>query len=48
MLRAHLDAVAAGTGRLVLIGGEAGIGKTTLVSDVARAAFMCCAAAATI
>jgi predicted ATPase len=25
VLRAHLDAVAAGSGRLVLIGGEAGI-----------------------
>lgn len=27
----HLDAAAAGNGRLVLVGGEAGVGKTSLV-----------------
>src|SRR5579864_690207 len=30
-LEAHLDAVANGTGRLVLLGGEAGVGKSVLV-----------------
>ena len=31
----HLDAAAAGHGRLVLVGGEAGVGKTTLVKAFA-------------
>ncbi len=32
LLRAHLDAVIAGRGGLVLIGGEAGIGKTAVLA----------------
>jgi DNA-binding CsgD family transcriptional regulator/tetratricopeptide (TPR) repeat protein len=32
----HLDAAAAGEGRLVLVGGEAGVGKTTLVHRFAH------------
>jgi DNA-binding CsgD family transcriptional regulator len=35
-LRFHLAAATAGRGRLVLIGGEAGIGKTALVRDLER------------
>ncbi len=34
----EVDAVAAGRGRLVLIGGEAGIGKTTLARELVRLA----------
>jgi predicted ATPase len=34
-LREELAAVCAGRGRLVLLGGEAGIGKTTLARDLA-------------
>jgi len=34
LLRAHLDAVIAGRGGLVLIGGEAGIGKTALAETL--------------
>ena len=34
----HLAAAAGGHGRLVLVGGEAGIGKTTLVRHVRRRA----------
>jgi DNA-binding CsgD family transcriptional regulator/tetratricopeptide (TPR) repeat protein len=37
-LHEDLDAALAGQGRLVLIGGAAGIGKTTLVRDVMREA----------
>src|SRR5215218_8537378 len=33
-LRAALDAASAGHGRLVLVGGEPGIGKTRLVREV--------------
>ena len=36
LLRRHLAASMDGHGRLVLIGGEAGIGKTTLTRDLAR------------
>jgi len=36
MLAAALDAAAAGTGAIVLVGGEAGIGKTALVAELAR------------
>jgi hypothetical protein len=35
LLRTQLDAMLQGTGSLVLIGGEVGIGKTTLVDDLA-------------
>src|SRR6476620_8708867 len=35
-LREELAAVLGGRGRLVLLGGEAGIGKTTLARDVSR------------
>jgi predicted ATPase len=35
-LEALLGAVAAGNGRLVLVGGEAGIGKTSLVERFAE------------
>jgi DNA-binding CsgD family transcriptional regulator len=35
ILRGHLAAAVAGHGRLVLIGGDAGIGKTTLVRSLA-------------
>jgi len=35
-LRAHLDAALVGRGSLVLIGGEAGIGKTALAETVCR------------
>jgi hypothetical protein len=34
MLREHLDRMLAGQGGTILIGGEAGIGKTTLVDDL--------------
>ena len=37
-LRAALDAVTAGTPRIVVIGGEAGIGKTRLITEFAAAA----------
>jgi predicted ATPase len=37
-LRQHLDAAIAGRGRVVLIGGEAGIGKTALAEAVCREA----------
>jgi DNA-binding CsgD family transcriptional regulator len=37
-LREELAAVCAGRGRLVLLGGEAGIGKTTLARDLANEA----------
>jgi tetratricopeptide (TPR) repeat protein len=37
-LTALLDEAAAGSGRLVLLGGEAGIGKTSLVAALAEAA----------
>jgi DNA-binding CsgD family transcriptional regulator len=37
VLRAELAAALGGHGRLVLVGGEAGIGKTTLVQDLVRA-----------
>src|SRR5690349_9351979 len=35
---AHLADAAAGHGRLVFVGGEAGVGKTTLVAEVLRTA----------
>jgi DNA-binding CsgD family transcriptional regulator len=38
ILRQHLDAACAGHGSLVLIGGEAGIGKTTLAEAICREA----------
>jgi transcriptional regulator with AAA-type ATPase domain len=38
VLRHHLDAAIDGYGSLVLIGGEAGIGKTTLAEAVCREA----------
>jgi predicted ATPase len=38
MLRHHLDAIHAGNGSVVLIGGEAGIGKTALAEAVCREA----------
>jgi predicted ATPase len=38
VLRHHLDAALAGHGGLVLIGGEAGIGKTALAEAVGREA----------
>jgi predicted ATPase len=38
ILRDHLAAALAGDGRLVLLSGEAGIGKTTLVRDLQREA----------
>ena len=38
VLRQHLDAALAGHGSLVLIGGEAGIGKTSLAEAVGREA----------
>lgn len=38
LLRGHVGATMAGRGRLVLVGGSAGIGKTTLVAAVAREA----------
>ncbi len=38
LLHEHLDATLAGTGSLVLIGGEAGIGKTALAEAVCREA----------
>jgi predicted ATPase len=37
-LRAALDAAVAGRGALVLVTGEPGIGKTTLLSETARVA----------
>ncbi|MCX6021571.1 MAG: AAA family ATPase, partial [Chloroflexi bacterium] len=36
VLMAHMRAAAAGTGRIVLVGGEPGVGKTRLVEEVAR------------
>jgi DNA-binding CsgD family transcriptional regulator/tetratricopeptide (TPR) repeat protein len=36
ILRAELATAIAGQGRLILLGGEAGIGKTTLASDLSR------------
>src|SRR3954451_15874907 len=36
MLQEHLAAAVSGHGRLVLIGGDAGIGKTTLVRALIR------------
>src|SRR5437879_520353 len=38
ILRAHLDAALAGRGGLVLLSGEAGIGKTALTEDLCREA----------
>ena len=38
ILREDLDVVMRGRGRLVLLGGEAGIGKTALAEDLAREA----------
>src|SRR5947209_14996583 len=38
LLREHLDAAVDGRGSLVLIGGEAGIGKTALAETVCREA----------
>jgi DNA-binding CsgD family transcriptional regulator len=38
LLRAHFDAAMGGQGSLVLIGGEAGIGKTTLAEAICREA----------
>src|SRR5687767_10681019 len=38
LLREQLDAALAGQGRLVLIGGEAGIGKTTVAREICREA----------
>ena len=38
LLLAHLTAAIEGRGSLLLIGGEAGIGKTYLVQDLARQA----------
>ena len=35
LLGAQLEAALGGQGSLVLVGGEAGIGKTTLVEDLA-------------
>jgi DNA-binding CsgD family transcriptional regulator len=37
VLRAELAAAMSGRGRLILLGGEAGIGKTTLAQDLAKA-----------
>jgi DNA-binding CsgD family transcriptional regulator len=37
-LREELAAAIGGNGRLILLGGEAGIGKTTLANDIAREA----------
>jgi len=38
LVRAELEAATAGSGRLLLLGGEAGIGKTALAHDLARTA----------
>src|SRR4051794_3574420 len=38
VLREELATACGGSGRLVLLGGEAGIGKTTLARDLAREA----------
>src|SRR3954462_9610176 len=38
VLREELATAIAGRGRLILIGGEAGIGKTTLANDLAAEA----------
>jgi predicted ATPase len=38
VLREHLDDALAGQGSLVLIGGEAGIGKTALAETISREA----------
>ncbi len=42
VLRSHLDAVDRGRGRFVLISGEAGSGKTTLVAEFGRRATDAC------
>ena len=50
-LDAALDAAARGEGRVALVSGEAGIGKTALIEQFVRAAPMpnaaCCGARAT-
>src|SRR4051812_8376497 len=41
ILRAHLDAARAGRGGLVLLSGEAGVGKTALAEALCREAVQC-------
>src|SRR4051812_10330475 len=41
ILRAYLDAALAGRGGLVLLSGEAGVGKTALAEDLCRDAVEC-------